>query len=385
MSIKKLGFGFMRLPLLDTEDQASFDTEQIKKMVDMFLARGFTYFDTAYPYHDNKSEAALCAMVVKRYPRDKFTVATKMPLFMIKSKEQQKAIFDEQLTSVGVDYFDYYLLHDINRMTVPTVNEMDSFGFMMEQKKAGKIKQIGFSFHEKSELLEQVLSEHPEADFVQLQINYLDWDNASIDSGRCYEVAVKHGKKVIVMEPLKGGTLANVPEKAETLLKGYHPDLSVASWGIRYAASLENVMVVLSGMSNMEQLEDNTSYMQDFQPLTKQEKEVVMETVSIINESIAIPCTACRYCVAGCPKNIAIPEYFALYNAQQHDVNRDNFSPQMDYFASLVQTYGKPSDCINCKKCEKICPQHLCITDELKKVADEFESGLEMMAEIMNG
>jgi predicted aldo/keto reductase-like oxidoreductase len=354
-------------------------------MVDLFLERGFRYFDSAYVYHDGQSEIVLREALVKCYPRNSFTLATKMPLFILRSKEQQRAIFDEQLEKCGVEFFDYYLLHDINRMSYPIARRLDSFAFMAEQKKAGKIRKAGFSFHKNADLLDEVLMEHPEVDFVQLQINYLDWDNASIQSGKCYDTAVKHGKKVIVMEPVKGGTLANVPKEAETLFRRYQPDISIASWAIRFAASLENVIVVLSGMSSSEQVVDNTGYMRDFAPLTEQEHDIVRQAVKIIYSSVAIPCTSCRYCAPGCPKNIAIPEYFALYNAQQHDVNRNNFSPQVDYFASLVESHGKPSDCIQCKKCEEICPQHLRITEYLKDVAIEFEGSLAMMAVIMTG
>jgi predicted aldo/keto reductase-like oxidoreductase len=385
MFAKKLGFGFMRLPLTDPKDQKSIDREQVRQMVDLFIERGFRYFDSAYVYHDEISEIVLRETLVKRYPRDGFTIATKMPLFMLRSKDQQRAIFNEQLEKCGVEFFDYYLLHDINRMSYPIAKQLDSFAFIAEQKKAEKIRNAGFSFHENADLLDEVLTEHPEVDFVQLQINYLDWDNASIQSGKCYETAVKHGKKVIVMEPVKGGTLANVSKEAEILFRRHQPDLSAASWAIRFAASLENVMVVLSGMSNVEQVTDNTGYMHGFTPLTAQEQDTVKQAVKIIYSSIAIPCTSCRYCAPGCLKNIAIPEYFALYNAQQHDVNRNNFSPQLDYFASLVQSHGKPSDCIQCKKCEEICPQHLRITEHLKDVAAEFEGGLAMMAEIMTG
>lgn len=377
MEQKKLGFGFMRLPLTDPNDQQSIDMEQVRTMVDMFIERGFTYFDTAYIYHDAQSESALREVLVKRYPRDSFTIATKMPLFILRSKEQRDSIFQEQLENCGVDYFDYYMLHDINRITYPIANKYDGFAFLTEQKHSGKIRNIGFSFHEDAKLLDEILTLHPEMDFVQLQINYLDWDNASIQSGKCYEVAVKHGKKVIVMESIKGGTLANVPEAAEKLFKAHNPQLSVASWAIRFVASLDNVITALSGMSNMAQLEDNTGYMQDFEPLTQEEQGIVKQAVSIINSSVAIACTACRYCTAGCPQNIAIPECFALYNAHLNDANRYSYSPQRAYFESLVRERGKPSECIECKQCEEACPQHLHIVDSLKDVAKEFEGSPE--------
>lgn len=381
MEIKKLGFGFMRLPLINSFDQKSIDMEQLCQMVDTQLARGFGYFDTAYTYHEGRSEIALRDALVKRHARNSFLLATKMPIFLLKSREQQGAIFEEQLEKCGVDYFDYYMLHNIHRLSYPTAQKMGSFEYISELKKSGKIAKIGFSFHDDADLLEEVLTTHPEVDFVQLQINYLDWDNASIQSGKCYDVATKHGKKVIAMEPVKGGTLAKVPDEAEKILKSYRPELSVASWAIRFAASLDNVEVVLSGMSDMEQLLDNTGYMQDFVPLSDTEQDVLKQAVCVINASTSVSCTACRYCVESCPQNIAIPEYFSLFNAQMLDVNRYNFSSQLVYYSSLIEKYGKPSDCVACKKCEDICPQHLRITDYLKDAAEEFDGRLAAMAE----
>ncbi|MCH5147011.1 MAG: aldo/keto reductase [Clostridiales bacterium] len=369
--MKKLGFGCMRLPVIDG-DQSRINIEEFKKMVDLFQSRGFSYYDTAYVYHNGKSEEAVREAVVKRYPRNAFTVTTKMPMMKVETEQDLVRIFDEQLERLGVDYIDYYWLHALNVKQYEKVQRLKAFEFILKKKAEGKIKHIGFSFHDTPELLEKILSEHPETEYVQLQINYIDWDSPSICGRECYEIATRHNKPVIVMEPVKGGALAKVPEAVTTMFKNHRPDMSVASWAVRFAASPENILTVLSGMSDMEQVDDNTAYMQDFKPLDSEEQALVALATNVINDSTVIPCTACRYCVDGCPKKIAIPDFFTLFNEHKR-VNGMSDAPY--YYNNVYGARGgKPSECVQCGKCEKICPQHLQIRNHLKEVTAAFET-----------
>ena len=368
---KKLGFGLMRLPLTDANDKGSIDIEALKVMVDTFMEQGFTYFDTAWMYCAFKSENAVKEALTDRYPRDRYTLTTKLHASYLKTKEDRDRIFEEQRQKTGVDYFDYYLIHAIDQELYSLYNEMDCFNWLIEKKKQGLVKHIGFSYHDSAEFLDQVLTEHPEMEFVQLQMNYLDWESAEVQSRKCYEVAIKHGKPVIVMEPVKGGILADVPAEVRESFAAYHPDLSVPSWAIRFVASLDNVAMVLSGMSNMEQLMDNISYMKEFVPMNAEETELVHKAAEMIKDSIAIPCTGCSYCTEGCPMQIAIPDLFRVYNKSKRGEITD--VEANEEYRQLTESGGKARECLACGQCQVACPQHLEIINYLKDVAKCME------------
>ena len=359
----KLGFGLMRLP----KRGFVIDVEQVKTMADLFLEAGFTYFDTAYVYPG--SETAIRKALVERHPRDSFTLATKLNALVAPTEKAARKQFATSLERTGAGYFDYYLLHALMENNYERYEKLHLWDFVKEQKEKGLIRNLGFSFHAGPELLDKLLTEHPEVDFIQLQINYADWENPKVTSRANYEVARKHGKLITVMEPVKGGNLANPPEEVKKLFKAIHPDMSCASWAIRFVASLDGILTVLSGMSNVAQMEDNLSYMKQFQPLNEEEREAIRQAQRILGNSATIPCTACRYCVEGCPKQIPIPDIFAAMNKQLG--NGQMAEAREDYFRVAGEGH-RASDCIECRQCERACPQHLPITDHLKRAAQMF-------------
>ena len=355
----KLGFGLMRLP----KKGLGTDIEQMKQMVDLFMEAGFTYFDTAYVYMG--SEAAAKKALVDRYPRDAYTLATKLNAFIMAPTEKAaKKQFYTSLERTGAGYFDYYLLHALMDNNYTKYEKFHLWDFVQEQKAKGLIKHLGFSFHAGPQLLDKLLTEHPEVDFVQLQLNYADWENPSVQSRANYEVARKHGKPIVVMEPVKGGNLADPPAEVKKLFMDYHSDMSCASWAIRFAASLEGVITVLSGMSNVEQMKDNLSYMKSFQPLNEEEQRIIQQAQRILGHSAAIPCTACHYCTEGCPKQIPIPEIFSAMNKKL--ANGQALQAAEDY-QKAIDGKGAASDCIRCRQCENACPQHLPIIRHLEQ------------------
>ena len=372
--MKNLGFGLMRLPLLDPNDEKSIDLERFKQMADPYLERGFTYFDTAIGYHGFESQRAVKTALVDRHPRNRFALATKLHNNFVHSLEDRDRVFNEQLELTGAGYFDYYLLHGIKADSYPIYEQYDCFNWLLEKQRQGLVRHVGFSFHDTAELLDRILTEHPEMEFVQIQLNYLDWESEWIQSRAVYETAVKHGKDVIVMEPVKGGTLARLPAEAEALLKAAAPEQSIPSWAIRFAASQENVRMVLSGMSSLEQMEDNLRTMENFRPLSGQELALTARAAEIINQKIAVACTACSYCTDGCPMQIAIPKYFSLYNEDmREDLAQKGWTANYSNYNKLTRTHGKAGDCIGCGQCEGVCPQHLPIVSLMQQVSAHFD------------
>lgn len=362
--MNKLGFGFLRLPKIGDE----YDWKTLCAMTDRFLSSGQNYFDTCYTYLNGNSELGIKKCVSERYPREQFQLAEKLPGYQCKSYEDAQRFFDEELERCGVEYFDVFMLHWLNGKNYEIAEKLDQFRFLQEKKAEGKAKRIGFSYHDSAALLDEILTAHPEVDVVQLQINYLDWETAGIESGKCYETCVRHGKKVIVMEPVKGGTLASLPEDAEAYLKKMHPDWTPADWALRFVQSLPEVEICLSGMNSMEQMEAN---LQPFEPLTSEEISYLMDVRPMIAKQTAIACTTCRYCVTHCPQKILIPDVFKMYN----EVCRypaDDWKIRPSYI-QLTKNSGKASACISCRNCERHCPQHLPISETMKLAAEKLE------------
>lgn len=362
---KNFGFGCMRLPM----NGYQVDIAETTRMVDEFLAQGFNYFDTAHGYIGGKSELALKECLTSRYPREAYSLTDKLTDSYFKTETDIRPFFESQLEACGVDYFDFYLMHAQNADNFKKFKACRAYETAFALKAEGRIRHVGLSFHDRAEVLDQILTEYPQIEVVQIQFNYLDYDDIAVQSRKCYEVCRKHGKPVLVMEPVKGGSLVNLPEEAKKVLDDLHGG-SPASYAIRFAAGFPGMMMVLSGMSNMEQMKDNLSYMRDFKPLNETELAAVNKVQEIFHKMNMIPCTACRYCVEGCPKQISIPDLFAIMNIKQlhHDWNAD-------YYYEEVHTAPgrRASDCLKCGKCEKICPQHLPIRKLLEEVAKEFD------------
>lgn len=373
--MNKFGFGMMRLPQLDEDDPTKVDIEQVKEMVDAYIANGGKYFDTAYPYHNGVSELVLKEAVVERYPREDFLVADKLPSFSLTKKEDMERIFNEQLEKCGVEYFDYYLIHNINQMTHHAVYDYDTFEFVRQKKREGKVKNIGFSLHDKSEALLEALEAFPDCDFVQLQINYLDWDSTSIEAKRCYEIAKEHNKPVIVMEPVKGGALANLPEEAKKIYDEYDEDCEPVSYALRFCHELDNVCMILNGVSSIEQMKSSIGIFKDIKELNEEELGLISKVKDIVNDMTPIKCTECDYCIEHCPVNIPISKYFSIYNTDHINKtqNGDELGAPVLYLVlSEREEYGSAADCIECGSCEKYCPQHLSIPELLKEVDDKL-------------
>lgn len=362
---KNFGFGCMRLPM----DGKEVDYNEFSQMIDTFIENGFNYFDTAHMYVDGQSEGALKKCLTSRHPRDSYILTDKLSTPYFNSQEEIRPFFESQLEACGVDYFDFYLMHAQNTEIYAKYKRCRAYETALEFKDEGKIKHFGISFHDTAAVLEQILMEYPQIEVVQIQFNYVDYENPAVESRKCYEVCRKYHKPIIVMEPVRGGSLANLPDQAKNIFDALNGG-SYASYALRFAAGFDGIFMVLSGMSNMEQMNDNISFMKNFKPLSDEEKEAVAKVCGVFQAQNLIPCTACRYCTDGCPKHILIPDLFACLNAKKmfQDWNAD-------YYYSDVHTAhnGKASDCIKCGKCEKACPQHLEIRSLLEKVALEFE------------
>ena len=358
--VPKLGFGMMRLPTKGPD--AEIDFEHVNKMVDYYMDHGMNYFDTAWFYHGGKSENALKETVVKRYPRESFVIADKMPIWEVETPEDVERIFNIQLERCGVDYFDYYLLHSLNENNNKKCEDMGAYEFCLKMKEAGKIKSFGFSFHGTTADIKHILANHPELEFAQLQVNYYDWE---FDFKEQYEIARSYNKPIIIMEPVRGGFLAKMPQDIEAILKAVNPHMSIASWALRWVTSLDGVITSLSGMSNLEQVMDNMSYMKDFKPLSEEEHEAINKVVKALLEAPTIPCTDCKYC-APCPVEIPIFDIFGIYN--EEFVNNKKLGEFKKKYNEIDKDKNAAA-CIACGLCEPLCPQAIPIIQKLKDMA----------------
>ena len=364
----KLGFGLMRLP----ETDGRIDIDKVAQMADAYMASGCNYFDTAYVYHGGNSEKVVKEAIVKRFPRESFTIATKLPAWFLHSPEDRDKVFQEQLDRCGVDYFDFYLLHSLeDGNNYDTYEKYDCFNWGIKKRDEGRIRHFGFSFHGTPELLVQVLDKHPEIEFVQIQLNYADWDNKIVHSGELYEILRDRNIPMIIMEPAKGGKLACLDDECAEILKAIRPDKSLASWAFRYVGSLPGIATILSGMSTPEQMEDNINTFKDFEPLSEEELAAIDKVKEIMNRVELAGCTSCKYCVEGCPMGISIPDVISAVNTKRKFPG--DMRPQF-FYNGLVDRYSHASDCIACGQCEGVCPQHLPIISLMQEAVEKFES-----------
>ena len=368
--LPKLGFGLMRLPTLPGGSQKDIDFDTVQKMVDLYMSRGFSYFDTAYVYHEGHSEEVIKKCLVPNYPRESFQVVDKIPLWNIKSKEDLEAILHTELERTGLEYLDILFLHGIGAQQFDMLEQVGAWDWLKSVKERGLAKHIGFSYHSPAEPLDDLLDKHPEVEVVQLQINYVDWDSEEVQSRLCWEACRRHNVAVTIMEPIKGGSLADPHPNVKEIFKKANPDASLASWALRFAASLDGIITVLSGMSTLEQVEENTRTMADFKPITKEERAVITNAVRAFNEIPLIPCTGCRYCVDDCPQKINIPGILSLLNDYTKYHNAQGLKRS---YGMMTGAGGKASSCIGCRSCENHCPQHLPITKHLRKAAEILE------------
>lgn len=369
----KFGFGCMRLPLTDANDPASIDQDLFNEMVDIYMEKGFNYFDTSYAYHNGTSETAIKKAVVERYPRESFKICDKMPTWALTCEEDNDKFVNEMLERLGIDYFDVFFIHNINGPWFKNAVNANTFEYVKKMKEDGIAKQIGFSFHDKADLLEKVLDEYGDIfDIVQIELNYLDWEDPSIEAHKCYDLCAKHGLDVYVMEPLKGGVIVNPSDEIKNDFKQFNPDKSIASMAIRFCASLEHVKIVLSGMSKMDDLLDNIDTYENFEILSDEENEFLGKMAQKLSENLAVPCSECGYCVDACPEMIPIPEYFNLYNTSKNQPESDIYRL---YYDKLADEKVPADECTYCGTCLDYCTQKIDIPEELEKVCEHFQEG----------